>query len=586
MNATAACNISPGSWMFANGGCCASSVVESAAMSTWIETLCNGSYRSLFTFYDGQARRDWGEYILPDNHTVEPDNTTQPQCPNKVLYLGLFGIENVVFLIFVLIYFFATLYYERGFAHGNRLVMKVHDLMSPIRSVKTGLKKAFKWVFRIKNEDNDGSAEVVETILLAIFLAGVQVGFNFATAVVVQRTPGYSQVNVPLLALLFCSRPRLGWLACLLSAIPRWVLEQWLHMTDHASLVSGETVVARVAVSSAMGEVIMQLLGSYFLGKTAHVGVIREFYQRNHLSPFENGMQARNMYGGAMLWVVAAFFVVVMWVIVVIWHALIMQFWTRTASWMKETATSALPGKKVTEKSTKKAKTPITRRSGGNDPEQRGLFRPGTEGPTMRGGYRTPADESSGGIFRSDSSNPSAPSSISAGEGAITRPQDFRQTAQGSPRNGTSRTQRGYQAVSQDPIMRADDFPGHQTSRYQSSPAPLHRQEDFDIGIRQGQQNVEADSGYIHRGPNQTRLPRNTAYHGVAHEDDEEEEVEEEVAEDEKARSFQWDTKTHVPENFKDFQPYILGLGVFLGALSYIAQWLFWSGFVNASGDK
>jgi hypothetical protein len=594
LNATAACDISPGSWMFEIGGCCAQDDNEMASLSSWIETLCNGSYTSLFKFYDGQARQDWGQYILPDNHTVMPDSTTHARCPNKSLYLGLFGIENVVFLIFVFILFLATLYYERGFVLRNPKVMRFHRLMAPIRSVKTGLKSAFTRVFNISSS-SDGTAEVTETILLAIFLAGVQLAFNFTTAIVVQRTPGYSNVDITLLALLFCSRPRLGWLACLLSRIPDRVLQQWFHMTDHTSLVSGQTIVARVAVSSAMGEVIMQLLGSYFLGMTAHVGVIRGFYQHNHLSPFENGMQARNMYGGAMLWVVAAFFIVIMWIIVVIWHALIMQFFTVTASWMKETASSTLPNNRVTKKWKKKEKAPITHRSRPEEPlEQRGLFPPAPGGPTMRGGARTPGQDSYGsdGIFRPATSTLSAQSSSSVGEGAITRPGDFRQRTQvtATQRTSTPRIQSGYQAVSQDAIMRAGDFPDQRVQEYEDSSAPLHRPEDFDVGIRQIPRSVRedadpfADSGHIHRGPDQTQFPRDTAYHGVGHEEVEEEE--EDVMEDEKAGSFHWDIKTHIPANFRAWQPYILGLGIFLGILSYIAQWLFWSGFVNASGDR
>jgi hypothetical protein len=597
LNATAACDISPGTWMFVKGGCCASDGNEMASLSSWIETLCNGSYTSLFKFYDGQARQDWDQYILPDNHTVMPDDMTHVQCPNKSLYLGLFAIENVVFLIFVFMLFLATLYYERGFVRRNQLVMIFHRLMSPIRTMKTGLKSAFAWIFHITSS-NDGSAEVIETILLAIFLAGVQLAFNFASAVVVQRTPGYSNVDITLLAFLFCSRPRIGWLACLLSLIPDWALEQWFHMTEHASLVSGQKIVARVAVSSAMGEVMMQLLGSYFLGMTAHVGVIRGFYQHNHLSPFENGMQARNMYGGAMLWVVAAFFIVVMWIIVVIWHALIMQFFTVTASWMKETAASTLPGNRVTKTWKKKERNPKTRRSRRDDPlEPSGLFPPLTGGPTMRGGAQTPGQDSygSGGIFRPGTDTPSNPSSISVGEGPIIRPGDFRQRIQVAPRsriNASRNRQGSYQAVSQDAIMRADDLPDHRTQEYEDASAPLHRPEDFDIGIRQIPRNVGADvdpfadSGHIHRGPTQTHFQRDTAYHGIGGEEVGDEEEVEEVEEDEKAGSFHWDTKTHIPANFRAWQPYILGLGIFLGILSYIAQWLFWSGFVNTSGDR
>jgi len=78
--------------------------------------------------------------------------------------------------------------------------------------------------------------------------------------------------------------------------------------------------------------------------------------------------------------------------------------------------------------------------------------------------------------------------------------------------------------------MRADGIPDELLPGYRSSPAPIHRPEDFDIGIRQNQGNFEAnadpfaDSGHIYRGPNQTQFSRDTSYHGVGEEEEEEEE--------------------------------------------------------------
>ena len=101
---------------------------------------------------------------------------------------------------------------------------------------------------------------------MAVVFAGIQLAFNFATAYLIKYTPGYGDVPAPLLALLFCCRPRLGWLACYLSQTPDSWLTRYFHLTPPDSLIRGQIAVARVAVSSAMSEVIMQLLGSYFLG--------------------------------------------------------------------------------------------------------------------------------------------------------------------------------------------------------------------------------------------------------------------------------------------------------------------------------
>jgi len=235
-----------------------------------------------------------------------------------------------------------------------------------------------------------------------------------------------------------------------------------------------------------------------------------------------------------MLWVASSFFTVAIWIITVIWHALFVQAIAKISSWIKRTAADNLPKNRVTKKWKKKARVPTRRRSRRNDTaEQAWLFPDSTGGPTMRGGLGTPNQElyGSGGIFRGETD--SSPS-ISTGEGAIMRPEDFHQVAQqpSSSRNSTPRIQRGYQEVSQGPIMRADDFPNHLSPEYQASPALIHRPQDFDLGIRQRQNNVEnntdpfSDSGHIFRGPNQLRFPRDTAYHGVQLDEEEEEDEE------------------------------------------------------------
>jgi len=46
------------------------------------------------------------------------------------------------------------------------------------------------------------------------------------------------------------------------------------------------------------------------------------------------------------------------------------------------------------------------------------------------------------------------------------------------------------------------------------------------------------------------------------------------------------DPRTHRPKDWEELQPYILSLAVLIGLVSYIAQWLFWAGYVNTSGEK
>lgn len=46
---------------------CCSSIAETAEFRDWIDTLCDGSWKSQFSYYGGMAARDWEEWILPWN---------------------------------------------------------------------------------------------------------------------------------------------------------------------------------------------------------------------------------------------------------------------------------------------------------------------------------------------------------------------------------------------------------------------------------------------------------------------------------------------------------------------------------------
>jgi hypothetical protein len=339
-----------------------------------------------------------------------------------------------------------------------------------------------------------------------------------------------------------------------------------------------------------MGEVIMQLLGSYFLGKTAHVGVDRGFYLNSHLSPFWRGMQARNMYIGAMFWLVAGFAVVIMWIVVVIWHAAIMHFFTTTKSWAKHFAATTIPVDKQPKrmKNWRRSEQPVRRRRSHRIPEtnESGILISEAGGHTMRGGAGSPETYNSGGIFRgSDGSAPtSGPSSTSAFDGLPMRPQDFPQAAapSGSQGNYLGTQRNGYQPVTVIPEMvqmRAADFPVQLHSGYQDAQTPTYGDQHFRVRSPLATAHPHNDSMYIHRGNPPLDPFRDTRYHSVNEEDIEEED-------EQRARHPQWDPNDHVPKNFRDWQPYLLGLGIFLGFVSYIAQWLFWAGFVNASGDR
>lgn len=169
--------------MFGNGGCCIGKD-EPASLAKWIETTCNETWRISFKYYDGQAKEDWQEYLLPWNWTVSANNDTdqivEPYCPNKPLYLGLFAIENIVFLIFTIAYAMVTLWVirEKRITGPDRLMVVrfILAILKPVKYLKKGASKAFDFIFRLKEEENEGTGTgtIVTTLLTAILFSGVQ----------------------------------------------------------------------------------------------------------------------------------------------------------------------------------------------------------------------------------------------------------------------------------------------------------------------------------------------------------------------------------------------------------------------------
>ncbi len=108
------------------------------------------------------------------NHDTDDDNF-QPQCPSKPLYLGLFVIENIVFLLFTIFYAAVALWIirEKQMTPRRPTVRLILAILKPVRGLKKGTSKFFKWLFRMSGEGG-GTGTVVSTILIAILFAGIQ----------------------------------------------------------------------------------------------------------------------------------------------------------------------------------------------------------------------------------------------------------------------------------------------------------------------------------------------------------------------------------------------------------------------------
>jgi hypothetical protein len=128
-------------------------------------------------------------------------------------------------------------------------------------------------------------------LLSAVISVALHVTSNFVNALLVKRTPGYSDVSIWALTLMWCTRPRLAWLAVAL--IPREAVKAMYF---------------QVAASAVMAESVLQLIGSYYMGLTAHYAWISHFYHIGGLIGAPREHNALAMYVGALMWLVAVTF--------------------------------------------------------------------------------------------------------------------------------------------------------------------------------------------------------------------------------------------------------------------------------------
>lgn len=148
-----------------------------------------------------------------------------------------------------------------------------------------------------------------------------------------KRAPGYEDIQLARLALLFCCRPRLFWLSCLLALISKQRLVKIFGFMPHGDgFWAAKLVLSSVAVTSAITEATMQLLGAYFLGTTAHIGAERGFFIVHKLRPKMWSGDARHMYLGALCWAMLCIPLVAVWFFVALFYSTV---YDAVADWRK-----------------------------------------------------------------------------------------------------------------------------------------------------------------------------------------------------------------------------------------------------------
>jgi hypothetical protein len=115
-------------------------------------------------------------------------------------------------------------------------------------------------------------------------IAALQLLANWFNTFLVQKTPGYEDVPVIQLMLLWCSMPRLAWLTILLIGVQPF-----------------EAMNISAAASSLFAEIILQFVSSYYMVMTVNYGREHGFYFGG-LERAERRIPAKIMYAGALIW--------------------------------------------------------------------------------------------------------------------------------------------------------------------------------------------------------------------------------------------------------------------------------------------
>jgi hypothetical protein len=191
------------------------------------------------------------ESLIPWAWAITPLNSTEFQCPGTANILGVFALVNIVMSVLAMV-------------AGNRIVMKKLSCRT------CGEKNSSTWTF------------------LWPIQAGLILGGNALCAWINVSAHGFDKARMPRvwdLMLFYCARPRISWFVLLLT---KNFAREW----DHA------------AQQSNLAEMVMQILGSYYMGRTAHFAASHGLYLTHHLDGYQHGTDFHLMAGGALLYLV------------------------------------------------------------------------------------------------------------------------------------------------------------------------------------------------------------------------------------------------------------------------------------------
>jgi hypothetical protein len=316
LNATSACDISPDAWIFSNqAGCCALGN-EPFELADWVGTMCNGSeWREPFAYYGMMATEDWLEWIEPWNWTVQPSldsryeflpfnaSVLEGKCPSTAGTLLAFLKDN-----------------------ATSLSSAVVEMLVSWLLVASGLRP-----YRNQTEN------LVSALIFGMIYAILHHLGNLGTSLLWYFMPGYGHLPIGLVMLLLFTRPSsvsfmcyigiwsseissrfrfldrepyVTWRNMILAArnAPRQLLSRWWTLPEaqpNDELLTAESEIKKTleqfALSTAFGEVVVELVSIITTIWVVNTGRSRGFYYADALSPYFQGRAAQLMYAGMLM---------------------------------------------------------------------------------------------------------------------------------------------------------------------------------------------------------------------------------------------------------------------------------------------
>lgn len=123
---------------------------------------------------------------------------------------------------------------------------------------------------------------------MALISVALNMFANLINALLVQHTPGFEAVPIGALVLFWCTRPRIAWVATALMKVEE-----------------KKSMYFSLGASSLLAEIVLQIVGSPYLGMTVNFARKKGYYRAGKLKGIPHGWDALIMYAGALLWLVS-----------------------------------------------------------------------------------------------------------------------------------------------------------------------------------------------------------------------------------------------------------------------------------------